>query len=91
MKARRQTGLTAKAEGGTLSSFAVISSFVIAALRSRISFALETWSLGADFGDPWIYVVLMQLRDGRKVEWMIHSELERILFQVASERIIIGY
>ncbi len=50
---------------------------------------MESWT---DFGDPWIYVILMQLRDGRKVEWIDpYSELGRILFQVASERIIIGY
>ena len=50
---------------------------------------IESWT---DFGDPWICVVPIQLRDGRKVEWIDpYSELERILLQVASDRIIIGY
>ncbi len=50
---------------------------------------IESWT---DFGDPWIYVVPMRLRDGRTVEWIDpHMELEGILRQVAPERMIIGY
>ena len=45
-----------------------------------------------DFGDPWIYVVPMRLRDGRTVEWVDpYMELEGILRQAAPERMIIGY
>ena len=50
---------------------------------------LESWT---DFGDPWICVVPMRLRDGRIVEWLDpHLELERILRQVAAEKMIVGY
>ena len=50
---------------------------------------IESWT---DYGDPWIYVVPILLRDGRIVEWVdSYSELERILKQVAPEKMIIGY
>jgi hypothetical protein len=49
---------------------------------------IESWT---DFGDPWIYVVPMRLRNGHIIEWVDpYRELERILRQVAAERMIIG-
>lgn len=49
---------------------------------------IESWT---DYGDPWISVVPMRLRDGRTIEWIdSHSELEIILLRVAPEKRIVG-
>ena len=45
-----------------------------------------------DYGDPWIYVVPLHLRDGRVLDWVdAHSELEHILERVAPERRTCAY
>ena len=50
---------------------------------------IESWT---EYGDPWVYVVPLQLQDGRTIEWVDpYMELERILRQVAAERMIVRY
>ena len=49
---------------------------------------IESWT---DYGDPWISVVPLRLRDGRTLEWNdSHSELEIILMRVAPGKRIDG-